>query len=266
MPFDLSDRSVVVTGASSGIGAAVAVEAARRGARVGLVARREAELAAVLDRCRHHAPRSEMWACDLADPARLDALVHDLPERLGGVDVLINNAGIPKRRHVTRLTPAELDAATRINYLVPVHLALALLPGMLERGEGRIINVASVAAVLSSPGESAYNASKAALTVWSETADVDLDGTGVRVHVVHPGVVDTPLFDVPDNDDLVNPVDPIPVGEAAAAVLEPLESDALITYVPGYFADLARAKADDPQGFLEGVAQWVREERADPSN
>ncbi|MEZ5170537.1 MAG: SDR family oxidoreductase [Acidimicrobiia bacterium] len=263
MPFELSDRSVLVTGASSGIGAAVAVEVARRGARVGIVARRETELAAVLERCRRHTPGSQMWVGDLADTAQADAMIDDLPERLGGVDVLINNAGIPKRRHVTRLTPGEVDAVMRINYLTPVRLALALLPAMMERGEGRIVNVASVAAVLSSPGESAYNASKAALAVWSETADVDLDGTGVRVHVVHPGVVDTPLFDVPDNDDLANPVDPIPVEDAAAAVLEPLESDALITYVPDYFADLARAKADDPEGFLEGVAEWVREERGD---
>jgi short-subunit dehydrogenase len=259
VPFELRDRSVLVTGASSGIGAAVAVEAAQRGARVGLVARRKAELAAVLERCREHSPQSAMWTCDLAGP-QLESLIDDLHSQFGPVDVLVNNAGIPKRRHTTRLTVAEVESVMRINYLAPVALTLALLPEMLERGDGRVVNVASVAAVLSSPSEAAYNASKAALSVWSETAAVDLDGTGVRVHVVHPGVVDTPLFDLPDNDDLVNPVDPISVSEAAAAVLSPLETDALITYVPDYFAELAAAKARDPQDFLEGVADWVRDQ------
>lgn len=203
-----------------------------------------------------------MWVRDLTE-SDLEALTGEVVAHFGAVDVLVNNAGIPKRRHATRLTLADVESVTRINFLAPVALTLALLPEMLDRGSGRIVNVASVAAVLSSPGEAAYNASKAALAVWSESMAVDLDGTGVALHVVHPGVVDTPLFDLPDNDDLVSPVDPIPVSEAADAVLSPLDTDALITYVPDYFADLARAKAEDPQGFLEGVAEWVRSERTD---
>ena len=83
----------------------------------------------------------------------MDAVAKAALAELGGVDVLVNNAGIPKRRHVTRLDASTVDAVMRINYSSPVQLTLALLPHMLEQGEGRIVNVSSVAATLSSPGE-----------------------------------------------------------------------------------------------------------------
>ena len=115
-------------------------------------------------------------------------------EEFGGVDVLVNNAGIPKRRHVTRLDPATVESVMNVNYLSPVRLTLALLPQMLDRGAGRIVNVSSVSATLSSPGEAAYDGSKAALTAFSEAMAVDLWQTGVKVLVVYPGLVDTELF------------------------------------------------------------------------
>jgi NAD(P)-dependent dehydrogenase (short-subunit alcohol dehydrogenase family) len=98
-------------------------------------------------------------------------LAADALAELGGVDILVNNAGIPKRRQVTRLDPETVAAVMAINYLSPVRLTLALLPHMVERGSGRIVNVSSVAATLSSPGEAAYVASKAALTGFSESMD-----------------------------------------------------------------------------------------------
>src|SRR5579863_9167825 len=168
MAYDVAGRKVLVTGASSGIGAGLAEALAKAGATVGIVARREKRLAEVRE--------------------------------LGRVDVLVNNAGIPKRRHVTALDAATVDAVMRINYSSPVRLTLALLPQMLERGEGRIVNVSSVAATLSPPGEAAYAATKAALAVFSEAMAIDLWDTGVKVMVVYPGVVDTELFTLPDND------------------------------------------------------------------
>ncbi|KAA0235356.1 MAG: hypothetical protein JJLCMIEE_01712 [Acidimicrobiales bacterium] len=261
MPFDLTQRVVLVTGASSGIGAAVATEAARRGATVGICARRGARLARVLEECRGGAPDSRMWVVDLADPEQVDRLASEAEEAFGRIDVLVNNAGIPKRRLVTALTADEVDQVMLVNYRAPVRLSLALLPGMLRRRQGHIINVSSVAAVLSSPGEAAYNASKAALTVFTETAAVDLWATGVGVHLIHPGVVETGLFDLPDNDDLANPVDPIPVDEAARAVLGALDTGRLTTYIPDYFEDLAKEKANDVEGFIAGMAAWVQAER-----
>jgi NAD(P)-dependent dehydrogenase (short-subunit alcohol dehydrogenase family) len=149
--FDPNGKRVLVTGASSGIGAALAEGFAAAGATVGICARREDRLDEVLERCRAHAPGSRRFVVDLADPAAVDRLAADAVTELGGVDVLVNNAGIPLRRHITRLTPAEAERAMAVNYLSPVRLTLALLPHLLERPAARLVNVSSVAATLSSP-------------------------------------------------------------------------------------------------------------------
>jgi short-subunit dehydrogenase len=256
------DTRVLVTGASSGIGAGLAEAFAAAGATVGIVARRRDRLEEVLERCRAQAPASQMWVADLADPAAVDRLASDVLEGLGGVDILVNNAGIPKRRHVTRLDPATVEAVMAINYLSPVRLTLALLPHMLERGSGRVVNVSSVAAPLSSPGEAAYSASKAALAVFSESMAVDLWDSGVKVTVVYPGVVDTELFQLPDNDPFTGGVDAISVDEAVAVILEGIAAGAISVYVPAFFADFASGKAQDVAGFLAGAAEFGRQQTA----
>jgi short-subunit dehydrogenase len=256
--YDVRGRKVLVTGASSGIGAGLAEALATAGAVVGICARREDRLAEVLERCQAHSPSSRMWVTDLADLAAVDALAAAAVRDFGGVDVLVNNAGIPKRRHVTQLDTATVDALMHINYSSPVRLTLALLPQMLERGEGRIVNVSSVAATLSPPGEAAYAASKAALTVFSESMAVDLWDTGVKVMVVYPGVVDTELFTLPDNDPFVAQVEAIPVSEAVAAILDGLASGASQVYVPAWFGDVASGKAANVEGFLAGTAEYAR--------
>lgn len=258
MGFDPTGLRVLITGASSGMGAAMAERFAAAGATVGICARRTAPLAEVLERCQVHSPASRSWACDLAVPAEVELLAQRCLDELGGVDVLVNNAGIPKRKHVTQLDAATVDAVTRINYLAPVQLTLALLPQMLERGSGRIVNVSSVAATLSSPGEAAYDASKSALAVFSEAMAIDLWTTGVKVLVVYPGVVDTPLFDVPDNDPLPDEMERIPVSELVDGVMDALDRDAAEVYVPAWFKDVAASKAADIDGFLAGTARWVR--------
>jgi short-subunit dehydrogenase len=251
-------QRVLVTGASAGIGAGLAEEFARRGAVVGICARRSDRLAEVLARCQEHSPDSRMWVSDLADPDAVDRLAAAALEELGGVDVLVNNAGIPKRRHVTRLDMSTVEAVMNINFLSPVRLTLALLPSMLERGSGRIVNVSSVAATLSSPGESAYDASKAAVTAFSEAMAIDLWSSGIKVLVVYPGLVDTELFSLPDNDPVVDPsMVPIPVSELVAGVFDALDTGAVQVYVPGWFADLASGKAANVAGFLSGAAEFV---------
>ena len=251
-------QRVLVTGASAGIGAGLAEEFARRGATVGICARREDRLADVLERCRKHSPDSRMWVADLADPAAVDRLAAAALEELGGVDVLVNNAGIPKRRHVTKLDPATVEAVMNINYFSPVRLTLALLPHMLQRGSGTVVNLSSVAATLSSPGESAYDASKAAVTAFSEAMAIDLWGTGVKILVVYPGLVDTELFTLPDNDPVVDPtMVPIPVSELVDGVFEALDQGVIQVYVPGWFGDLASGKAANVQGFISGAAEFV---------
>ncbi len=258
MGFDPKGLNVLLTGGSSGIGAALAERLAAGGATVGIVGRDEKRLAAVLERCRVHSPASRSWLCDLADPAQVDDLARRALDELGGIDVLINNAGIPRRKHVTLLDAATVDAVTRINYLAPVQLTLAVLPHMLERGSGRIVNVSSVAATLSSPGEAAYDGSKAALAVFSEAMAVDLWETGVKVLVVYPGVVDTPLFDVPDNDPLPDDMERIAPDALVDGVLDALDRGAAEVYIPEWFKGIVAEKAKDVGAFLAGTAEWVR--------
>lgn len=259
MAFEVEGKRVLVTGASSGIGAALAERLASQGAVVGICARREPELAETLARVRKYSPASEMWLCDMAVSEDVDDLVGNFLGAFGGIDLLVNNAGIPRRKHVLALDQATVENVMRINYLAPVQLTLGLLPALLQ-SSGRIVNVSSIAAPLSSPGEAAYDASKAALASFSEAMAMDLWFDGVKVMVVYPGVVDTPLFDIPDNDPLPSSApDRIPVGEMVDAILDGLNEDAVEVFAPAWFKDIVIGKAQNNAGFLAGAAQFARD-------
>jgi short-subunit dehydrogenase len=190
----IGGRVALVTGASSGIGAAIAVELARRGAIVGAVARREDRLADVIDRCRGGSPRSIALPGDVADPQACDRVVAELQDHAGPISILVNNAGISPAEDPVHRTFADMDRILAVNLLPPVRLAGALLPGMVQRGAGSVINVTSVSGQVPNPGEPAYGASKAALARWSHGLAVELAGTGVHVGVLSPGPIDTEIW------------------------------------------------------------------------
>ena len=264
--YRLQGRRVLVTGASSGIGAAVARELAAAGAVVGICARRAERLADVLADCRRHTPESRMWVTDLSRLDEVGGFAERVVEDLGGVDVLVNNAGIPKRRHVRELTAQVVDEVIGVNLLSPVRLTLALLPGMLARRDGCIVNVSSIAARLSPPREAAYAAAKAGLTAWTESMAVDLHGTGVHVHLVFPGVIDTELYDQPDNDPSLSDLEALSPADLAVAMRRQIEDGSLELYFPGWFADMATGKAADVAGFLAGAAEWTAQREAATSS
>ncbi len=262
MAFTLNGKRVLVTGASSGIGAALAEAFAERGALVGICARRKDRLEEVLERVRAHSPGSRAWAVDLADLDGVAPFARRAERELGGIDVLVNNAGMPKRRRVTELTPEVVEQVMALNYFSPVRLTLALLPGLIER-RGRIVNVSSVAARLGPPGEAAYTASKAALTGWSESMQVDLADTGVKVHVVNPGVIDTELFHLPDNDPVTPALEALPVSAIVEPVLAQLGKGTFEIYIPAWLGDVVGRKFPDTTAFLEGTIAWLRSSNDD---
>jgi short-subunit dehydrogenase len=245
-------RRVLVTGASSGIGAAVAREFAARGDTVALVARRADRLDEVLAECRTTAPASERWAADLSEPDGAAALVLDIWDHFKGLDVVVNNAAVPMRRHVTRLTMDEVERTMRINYFSPVAIALAVLPHMIERGSGTIVNVSSLGGRLGITTEAAYSGSKFALAGWSEAVAIDLAGTGVDIKLVLPGAIDTEIWDQPDNDPPLydGPKDP-PSG-IAQGIADAIDSDAFEHYLPDMKA-VIEMKTSDIDGFMAGM-------------
>jgi short-subunit dehydrogenase len=189
-----ADRVAVVTGASSGIGAAVAVDLARRGACVVAVARRRDRLDEVVASCRAHNAESTAHVADVSSRDEGEGVVKTTEERFGRVDILVNNAGISVHKHASRTTVDDVERVMAVNFFAPVVLTMAALPGMLERGSGAIVNVTSVAGYVPNAGESAYGASKAALSRWTHGLAVDLHGTGVHAGVVSPGPIDTEIW------------------------------------------------------------------------
>jgi len=211
-------RSVaLVTGASSGIGAAIAVDLARRGATVVGAARREKELEATAEECRHHAPGSFGISADLSVAEDCERIVAATTERLGRLDILVNNAGITLHRHALETSADDVELVLRVNFMAPVRTTMAALPGMVERGQGSVVNVTSVAGAIPNPRESAYGAAKAALHLWSHGLAVDLTGTGVHVGDLSPGPIDTPIWDF---DYRGRKYPPSVVAEAAAQMIE----------------------------------------------
>jgi short-subunit dehydrogenase len=255
--FSATGQRVLITGASSGVGAALALALAKDGALVGLIARRRDRLAEVLADCQKHSPDSTMLVADLADSASIGPLAQQAAEALGGIDVLVNNAAVPKRRAVAALEPPEVEAVMRVNFFAPMRLTLAVLPQMLSRGEGMIVNVSSVGGRLGIIHESAYCASKFALCGWSESMAVDLHGTGISVKLIEPGPVDTEIWDQPDNDDPIYDGPKFSPQEVAQGILEALGRDGFEHYVPDMKAvvDLKNADIDS---YIAGAAGMAR--------
>jgi short-subunit dehydrogenase len=248
---------VLVTGASSGIGAALARQLADQGATVGLVARRQDRLAQVLEDCQKAAPHSRMWVADLADLDRAGAVALEAWDAFGHLDAIVNNAGVPMRRATPKLDRATLEWVMRVNFLAPAHMTLTLLPAMMARGAGMIVNVSSVAGRLGNANEAAYSASKFALCGWSEAIAVDLWDSGIVVRLVNPGPIDTEIWDLPDNDDPIYSGPKISADEMAQGIVAAMVGDTFEHYVPD-MKGIVEAKTSNPDPFIEGMASMLR--------
>lgn len=196
-PVPLAGKRVLVTGASSGIGESAAEKFGRAGATVVAVARRQDQLDALVQRIAHAGGSGHALACDLSDLAAIDRLVRDVDKLLGGVDILVNNAGRSIRRPLAESLDRwhDVERTMTLNYYAPLRLTRGLAPGMLERGDGHIINVATWGVYSeASPLFSVYNASKTALSAVSRAMDTEWSERGVHATALYYPLVDTPMI------------------------------------------------------------------------
>ncbi len=192
LPAPDPDRTCLVTGASSGIGAAIARLLAVRGHGVTLVARREDRLRTLAEELAgHHGVRAEIIVADLTDEASRSRIVTAVEERALSVNVLVNNAGFSTMGPVYRSDPQRELALVRTDVEAVVHLCSLVVPGMVERRSGAVLNVASTAAFQPLPGQAAYGASKAFVLSYSHALRGELRSQGVTVTALCPGPVET---------------------------------------------------------------------------
>lgn len=197
-PIDLDGKRVMLTGASSGIGEAAAEQFARLGATVVAVARRQDLLDDLADRITTSGGVAMSVPCDLSDMDAIDAVVADVEKRIGGIDILINNAGRSIRRPLAESLERwhDVERTMVLNYYAPLRLIRGLAPGMLQRGDGHIINVATWGVLSeSSPLFSVYNASKAALSAVSRIVETEWGRKGVHSTTLYYPLVATPMIE-----------------------------------------------------------------------
>lgn len=204
LPVPNETSTCLVTGASSGIGVEIARELARRGHGLTLVARRESRLRELATELHgRHRVRVEVIAADLADEQARSRIAPTIAERGLTVAVLVNNAGFGTQGPVHRRDVGRADreiALVRTNVEAVVDLCTTFLPGMVERGHGAVLNVASTAAFQPLPGQAAYAASKAFVVSYTEALRGELAGTGVTATVLCPGPVETEFAAVSAGD------------------------------------------------------------------
>jgi short-subunit dehydrogenase len=193
-----ANQVAVVTGASSGIGWALAKELAGAGCKVGLVARRHERLKQLADEIECKNGTTAIAAADVGDRDQIVAAIHDLASQLGPIDLLVANAGVGAPTLIEPLNIADIEAQFRINTLGVVYSVEAVLPDMLRRGRGHIAAVSSLAAYVGLPGESSYCASKAAVNVFLDGLRIQLRNRGIAVTTICPGFVNTPMTAVND--------------------------------------------------------------------
>lgn len=254
----------MVTGASRGIGRAIAVAAAAKGARIGLVARSADGLAAVRDEVNRYGGHGVVAVADLADREALERAYAALHGELGPVDILVNNAGIGCWGAFVEVPPDDASRVLDLNLNAVLSLTRLVLPDMIRRRHGHIVNVGSVAGRLGVPFESIYSASKFALAGFTEALAVEVAPLGVGVSMVNPGPVDTE-FGAASGWPVTRPRRPraVPPERVAAAVIAAVERRDLERVVPRWLRVAHAVRAVAPPVYRFGVRRTFARPLAD---
>ncbi len=247
LPAPGADRAALVTGASQGIGADIARELSRRGHRVLLVARSEDRLGTLADELRAAGGRADVLATDLADRPARAALLDRVADLGVAVDVLVNNAGFSTMGRVSEADPDAELAMVEVDVVAVVDLCTRLLPGMVERGRGAVLNVASTAAFQPLPGQAGYGAGKAFVLSYTQSLVGELKGSGVTATALCPGPVDTGFgeragFTKEEAEKALPSVMWVDSAAVARAAVEGLEKGRMVV-IPGAVNRVAAALA-----------------------
>ncbi|GIX06364.1 MAG: short-chain dehydrogenase [Candidatus Poribacteria bacterium] len=193
--FRLDGRKAFVTGGSKGLGAAMAQALAEAGADVAIASRHPEECRATADRIHRATGRTVLaYRLDVADREAVQQVVHSIEEAFGRIDILINNAGAVSRKTTVELPLEEWQHLLDVNLSGPFYCAQAVLPGMVQRRYGRIINISSTFGAVGFPGRSPYTASKGGLLNMTRTWALEFAKDGITVNAICPGPFDTPMF------------------------------------------------------------------------
>ena len=188
------NKTILLTGASSGIGEALAVALARKGATLGLIARREELLIDLAARCEAVGGKAMVLPCDVVDPAAVQMAADEFRTEYGHIDIMIANAGIGGNDPLTRAyDPMSVKKLIDINLLGAVNSIHAVVPQMIEKGSGHLVAISSLAGFRGLPKSAAYSASKAGMTAFFESVRLDHARNGIDVTIIHPGFIKTPL-------------------------------------------------------------------------
>ncbi len=249
----MKGQVIAITGASSGIGAEIAVELGRRGAVLALFGRN-------MDGLRYTASRisgpTSLYELDVTSDEQVEQAVKRVVHELGGIDVWINNAGFGRFDRILDAPLIDYTSMMDVNYMGTVRCTKAVLPYMIEAGKGQIVNVASIAGKIGSAKSTAYSASKHAVLGFTNSLRQELVGTGVAVTAINPGPIDTPFFTQADpNGDYVRNIrrfmlKPEQVARAVADAIHHRRSFVDLPWVMGFGAKLSALFPD----FFELIA------------
>ena len=195
--MDFKDKTVLITGTSSGIGKETAIQFAKKGSNIILVARRKQKLEQIADDLKKFNITTLICECDVSDKLQVEKMSKLVLEKYDSVDILVNNAGFAIYGSVSDLTIEEIESQMATNYFGMIYCIKNFLPSMLKKKSGHIVNVASVAASFGLPKITSYCASKFAMLGFSEGLKHELKGTGIGITVVSPIMVQTDFFDHP---------------------------------------------------------------------
>ncbi|WP_238366384.1 SDR family NAD(P)-dependent oxidoreductase [Mesobacterium pallidum] len=253
--MEISGKVAVVTGAAGGIGLAMARALAKAGARVAICDLDAGRIAAAAE-----ALGVPGLACDVTDAAAVQSLIKGIERDLGPVDIWVSNAGVGfgEPDHAASAPVETWETCWQVNVMAHVHAARALLPGMIARGNGYLVNTASAAGLLAQVGDAAYSATKHAAVSFAESLAIAHGDDGIKVSVICPQYVATPMLgfesfeDAPAHPGLIAPED------VAQALVAGIEAERFLILPHPVVAEYWQAKAADPERWLRGMRKLRR--------